>query len=90
MQGTASIAEDTRQPPYLCSVCENKLAAAIALRIDQGGKMEEAWWDRTEVSEWRAERRDALIRFCHSKGKAFGALEGWYKALVDVRLAKSG
>ena len=29
MQGTASVAEDMRQPPYLCPVCEAKLAWAV-------------------------------------------------------------
>ena len=29
MQGTASVAEDMRQPPYLCPVCEAKVAWAI-------------------------------------------------------------
>ena len=30
MQGTASVAEDIRQPPYLCPVCEAKIAWALA------------------------------------------------------------
>ncbi|KAJ9609703.1 hypothetical protein H2200_006031 [Cladophialophora chaetospira] len=29
MQGTASVAEDMRQPPYLCPVCEAKIAWAV-------------------------------------------------------------
>ncbi|OCT51252.1 hypothetical protein CLCR_08432 [Cladophialophora carrionii] len=29
MQGTASVAEDMRQPPYLCPVCEAKVAWAV-------------------------------------------------------------
>lgn len=35
MQGTASVAEDMRQPPYLCPVCERKLEWAV-LRVDAG------------------------------------------------------
>lgn len=90
MQGTASIAEDTRQPLYLCPVCENKLAAAIALKIGQGGKMEETWWDGREVREWRNERRKALIGFCERQVGAFKALEEWYKAFVDADLERPG
>lgn len=29
MQGTASMAEDLRQPPYLCPVCAKKVARAV-------------------------------------------------------------
>ncbi|KAK0723486.1 hypothetical protein B0T26DRAFT_750749 [Lasiosphaeria miniovina] len=30
MQGTTGLAEDTRQPPYLCPVCLKKLTRALA------------------------------------------------------------
>ena len=36
MQGTASVAEDMRQPPYLCPVCEAKIAYAIVQRDISG------------------------------------------------------
>ncbi|KIW66775.1 hypothetical protein PV04_06070 [Phialophora macrospora] len=36
MQGTASVAEDMRQPPYLCPVCEAKVAWAV-MRGDTPG-----------------------------------------------------
>jgi len=36
MQGTASVAEDMRQPPYLCPVCEAKLAWAIFSSKESG------------------------------------------------------
>jgi archaemetzincin len=37
MQGTASIAEDVRQPPYLCPVCLAKVAYAIGVELRGGG-----------------------------------------------------
>jgi archaemetzincin len=40
MQGTASVAEDMRQPPYLCSVCEAKVAWAIVRGDTSGAKAE--------------------------------------------------
>ncbi|KAH7027991.1 uncharacterized protein B0I36DRAFT_146072 [Microdochium trichocladiopsis] len=42
MQSTASMAEDVRQPPYLCPVCLNKVAHAVAGELlpgTRGGKM---------------------------------------------------
>ncbi|KAI0411257.1 hypothetical protein F5X98DRAFT_57742 [Xylaria grammica] len=43
MQGTSGMAEDVRQPPYLCPVCLEKVAHAIACELqlcDQAGKEE--------------------------------------------------
>jgi archaemetzincin len=56
MQGTAGMAEDVRQPPYLCPVCEEKVGHAIVREL-QGGRDE-------EVREWVAERCEALKKFC--------------------------
>ena len=36
MQGTASVAEDMRQPPYLCPVCKAKVAWAVTRRNTSG------------------------------------------------------
>jgi archaemetzincin len=37
MQGTAGMAEDVRQPPFLCPVCLKKLARAVLeCRLDSG------------------------------------------------------
>jgi archaemetzincin len=37
MQGTAGMAEDVRQPPYLCPVCEEKVGHAIVRELQGGG-----------------------------------------------------
>lgn len=37
MQSTASMAEDVRQPPYLCPVCLRKVTHAIAVELLGGG-----------------------------------------------------
>ncbi|KAJ4424804.1 hypothetical protein N0V82_000523 [Gnomoniopsis sp. IMI 355080] len=46
MQGTASVAEDLRQPPYLCPICAKKLAQAVEegseTRFDEERYMQEA------------------------------------------------
>ncbi|TGJ85048.1 hypothetical protein E0Z10_g3724 [Xylaria hypoxylon] len=58
MQGTSGIAEDVRQPPYLCPVCLEKVAHAIACELqlhDQVGK-----------EEYIKERYRAIAEFCEA------------------------
>ena len=66
MQGTASAAEDTRQPPYLCPVDDAKLNAIIAERV-KGGRPS------------GVERDRALLGYCrkHAAGGAFAAYQKW-------------
>ncbi|KAK4121479.1 hypothetical protein N657DRAFT_657571 [Parathielavia appendiculata] len=55
MQGTGGIAEDLRQPPYLCLVCLAKLTRAmrdVAREVDE--------------TQWLTERYTALARFCET------------------------
>jgi archaemetzincin len=75
MQGTGTMKEDVRQPPYLCPVCEAKVAHAIVGELD-GGKED-------EKNEWTKSRCEALRRFCGSLGERgmesamWRGLDGW-------------
>ncbi|RAR06992.1 zinc ion binding [Stemphylium lycopersici] len=75
MQGTSSMHEDVRQPPYLCPVCEAKIAHAIAGEL-RGGKSD-------EKEAWIGQRCDALKTFCgllEEKGMGsamWSGLDGW-------------
>lgn len=92
MQGTSSLIEDSRQPPYLCPVCENKLAAAIALKVTGKQKLEDRWWNGEEVRLWKEGRRKALIRVCErweQPNLGFGALASWYRRLADIQAESS-
>lgn len=82
MQGTASMLEDSRQPPYLCPVCENKLAQAIlgaSIRKGQA-KSNRDWWNSQEIRDWRIGRSQAILRFCEVRGRddrSFASLAAW-------------
>jgi archaemetzincin len=75
MQGTASMAEDVRQPPYLCPVCEEKVGHAIVREL-QGGS------DK-QIREWVTERCEVLRKFCAGLGPQgmdavmWRGLDGW-------------
>lgn len=56
MQGSASMREDVRQPPYLCPVCEAKVGHAIANELYGGQK--------GDVVMWARQRSAALKEFC--------------------------
>ncbi|KAK4040667.1 hypothetical protein C8A01DRAFT_35321 [Parachaetomium inaequale] len=74
MQGTAGIAEDLRQPPYLCLVCEAKLARAVR--------------DIGEADEvrWLVERYSLLVGFCAVWGRVsmFAAYRCWLQQRIAV------
>lgn len=79
MQGTASVAEDGRQPPYLCPVCAGKLARAAgeARRAGAGGgAFDEAAWARDAAG--------AMATFC-ARWRHVGAWAG-YEAWLAARL----
>jgi archaemetzincin len=79
MQGTAGMAEDLRQPPYLCLVCEAKLARAVRDLGDEVG-------DEGQVL---LEGYERLVRFCNfstlwkSVGM-FAAYKGWLEERIAV------
>lgn len=60
MQGSASLAEDARQPPYLCPVDLAKLKHAVSFKKEKKkkGKVEQ------DGAEWVEERYRVLERFC--------------------------
>ena len=66
MQGTCGLAEDSRQPPYLCPVCEAKLRHAVVV----GGGEE-------SIRAWRRARHEAVMRFCEGEGGAFDSFGAW-------------
>lgn len=68
MQGSASLAEDARQPPDVCPVEEAKLGRAVAEAAGKEGAGEE--WMRV----WRGERRERLREFC---GEMEGEMQLW-------------
>lgn len=72
MQGTAGMAEDCRQPPYLCLVCLKKLTHGAREAIAS------ADFDETE---YVIGHYQALARFC-DKWKRVGMFAG-YKAWLD-------
>jgi hypothetical protein len=93
MQGSASVAEGERQPPYLCVVCEGKFVRAVlgvgdvAAKGGKGGKRVkgEKSIGNEGIEEGIRARRRVLREFCERKGnrdvymfKAFGA---WLGAL---------
>ena len=86
MQGTAGLAEDTRQPPYLCLVCLAKLTRAI--RDVERGRGDGPGEER----EWVIERYQALARFCEGwKGVGmFDGLRCWAGKRVEELEAREG
>lgn len=81
MQGTASMKEDVRQPPYLCPVCEAKIGYAIVRELRGGGNDDKA--------EWIKQRGDSLNSFCirleenGTSSAMWRGLSGW---LTERRL----
>lgn len=75
MQGTGGIAEDMRQPPYLCLVCLAKLTAAVGGVV--GG--------RVDTGRLVVERYRALGRFCERwKGVGMFAAYGcWLEQRIE-------
>jgi archaemetzincin len=76
MQGTAGMAEDTRQPPYLCPVCSSKMSHAMTHELRCAGV--------TTEHEYKRQRYEALASFCE-KWTDVGMFAG-YAAWLKVRL----
>ncbi|KAI1765026.1 hypothetical protein GGR53DRAFT_465854 [Hypoxylon sp. FL1150] len=77
MQGTANMAEDLRQPPYLCPVCLSKISLAIA--CEATGLREES-----DIAKYERKRYRALADFCDSR-REVGMFAG-YGAWLNQRL----
>lgn len=90
MQGTASVAEDTQQPPYLCPVCSSQVSYSIAvepvLKAEKLGVVQDRERRRIELDrEWTLGQYTALKHFAAKKGGGtamFRGLEAW----IDMRL----
>ncbi|KAM7183669.1 hypothetical protein V8F20_012543 [Naviculisporaceae sp. PSN 640] len=73
MQGTSCLAEDMRQPPYLCPVCLAKLARAI---LDVHKEL--------DVKEFVLQRYRALSKFCAKKTEIamFAGFHAWLEGRI--------
>ncbi|KAK7426988.1 hypothetical protein QQZ08_006415 [Neonectria magnoliae] len=80
MQGAAGMAEDVRQPPYLCPVCLSKLSRGMASFVGQGVVV-----DRQR--EYIEQRYQALRAFCE-KWSHVGMFAG-YQAWIERRLEEN-
>jgi len=69
MQGSASMPEDLRQPPYLCPVEEAKLSWAVA---ELNGKTAKGAVGEEWREKWVRERREMLMEFCEDMGRDTG------------------
>ena len=77
MQSTAGVAEDVRQPPFLCPVCMSKVSYMAGVELVQGSE------EAREV--YLEERYCALESFC-DRWKHVGLFAG-YLAWLQIRLA---
>ncbi|KAI0382297.1 hypothetical protein F5Y04DRAFT_253437 [Hypomontagnella monticulosa] len=78
MQGSSRMAEDVRQPPYLCPVCLSKISHAVAYELQARGE--------AGKEEYVKERYRALVTACES-WKGIGLFAG-YIAWLRARLEK--
>ena len=80
MQGSGSVAEDMRQPPYLCLVCDRKIAWAI-LQGDSAGKVQGS--KKTDSLPTQEGTRRARDEFEDWEGKISGWRRGRSLAMKE-------
>ncbi|KAK0125580.1 hypothetical protein ONS96_009416 [Cadophora gregata f. sp. sojae] len=82
MQGSAGLAEDASQPPYLCPVDEAKILRATAKGVVSERRLE----------GWKEERLSVMKRFCRGvveewgadgRGSMFECLGEWITGLLE-------
>lgn len=78
MQSTSGIAEDVRQPPYLCPVCMSKISYKASVELLRGNE--------ESRHAYMQERYHALAAVCE-RWKHVGLFAG-YQAWLEVRLAE--
>ncbi|KAL9098292.1 MAG: hypothetical protein Q9163_006025 [Psora crenata] len=88
MQGTASMAEDGRQPPYLCPVDLAKIRRAIGGKESVGGASghgKGAGGASLHLGDWERDRYEALLRFCERKDEVglWRAFGGWLRGRLQ-------
>ncbi|KAI9162821.1 hypothetical protein HJFPF1_04414 [Paramyrothecium foliicola] len=76
MQGTSNIAEDDRQPPYLCPVCATKVASLLCTQMGKSGVV------MNLKREWLKLHYEALAAFCAQYGGRSGMFAG-FKAWIE-------
>lgn len=74
MQGTASVVEDLRQPPYLCPICLKKLSRAV----------EEGSGDVCQEQEYVQRASKEMVAFCAKWQHVcvWAGYEAWLRALL--------
>ncbi|KAK7959239.1 uncharacterized protein PG986_004093 [Apiospora aurea] len=79
MQSTTGLAEDLRQPPYLCPVCLAKVSHKVAVELQGGGG------DGARHA-YVLERYEALAQVCDRwKGVGmFAGFQAWLRARIEI------
>jgi len=88
-----------RQPPYLCPVCDAKLAWAILNKASKTTESRtkpaakgrakrklddvETEWEEKE-RKWRKERLAAMREFCQGQGAGFAALAAFSTGILEL------
>lgn len=82
MQGSASLSEDVRQPPYLCPIDLAKVLEAT--RASKGGNRKGAKQGEGE-SEQQNKRYEALLKVCtrHQEEGMFAAFGAWIRERLN-------
>jgi archaemetzincin len=84
MQGTASVAEDSQQPPYLCPVCQAKVAYTVAVESASTKGRRKRTKEEVDrlVKKWTLDQYGALLAYCekHRDGFMFRGMEAWLQA----------
>ncbi|KAF4978268.1 hypothetical protein FZEAL_5325 [Fusarium zealandicum] len=85
MQSTANMAEDVRQPPYLCPVCLNKVAYSMVGEavIKSRGTQKEVRRNAVEA-QWVVESYQQMQLFCERNNSV--GMFGGYRAWLGERL----
>lgn len=78
MQSTSGMAEDVRQPPYLCDVCLSKISYKVTVELQRSSEEARA--------DYAVERYAALESFC-DRWKHVGMFAG-YQAWLKARLGQ--
>jgi archaemetzincin len=82
MQSTGGMKEDVRQPPYLCPICESKVAHAIGEELQSGAN--------EQTKSWTQARCEALGTFCeklqdnHMDTTMWRGLGAWLSARLEA------
>ncbi|KAK8029692.1 hypothetical protein PG993_010983 [Apiospora rasikravindrae] len=79
MQSTTGMAEDLRQPPYLCPVCLAKVSHKVAVELLGGG-------GDSARDAYVLERYEALAQVCDRWKEVgmFAGFQAWLRARIEV------